>query len=429
MISFTHPIWLYGLLGLLIPIGIHLLSRKEGKTIYIGSIRHLTDSDTAQFSSIRLNEILLLILRLLLLTILVFILAGFSLNLKSNNSKRWLVIEKGIEKETQYRSIIDSLTTDGFEVHWLMSGFPVLKDSATSVTPTNYYKLLTDIESQADTAVVMSYGYANRFKGEKISLPPKIKWLSIEPRESNLIIQATAVKGDSVVARLTNSNSSGTSLHYRPMSSSDFEKAAGIDSLQLLPPDTIDIAIVNDLKFDYDKKIILASIQAIANNVPQKFKISTFTDPAKFSGNPDFLFWLSDEQFTAKELIAFGYSPCTDISVPLLHSREESIFNCSSNQPFDWIISERLNEENALEQSLSFQLAQILLKDLSIYHNNNVAAADKRSSTTDAAFNDRSNMQRNLTVKEVNVNIEPALFTLLFLILIIERYVAFKRNQ
>src|SRR5687767_7801250 len=99
MIQFSNPMWLWGLSALLIPIGIHLLSRKEGKIINIGSVRHLRETDTARFSSIRLNEILLLVLRCLLLTLLVLLLAGTKVSVKGLSDRQWLVIEKDIEKE------------------------------------------------------------------------------------------------------------------------------------------------------------------------------------------------------------------------------------------------------------------------------------------------------------------------------------------
>ena len=428
MISFANPIWLYGLLGLLVPIGIHLLSRKEGKTIYIGSIRHLTDSDTAQFSSIRLNEILLLILRLLLLTVLVFILAGFSFNLNTNDKKRWLVIEKGVEKEEQYKPLLDSLNTNGFEIHWLTSGLPKFKDSTTSVDELSYYKLLTDIELQADTAVVLSYGYANRFKGEKISLPAKVKWLSVEPRESSIVVQAVQIKGDSVITRLMNSNSTGTAFDYKRISNNNFEQVAKVDSLQLDSNDTIEIAIISDAEFDYDKKIIMASLRAIANNIPQKFNVLSFSKSEEFSGYPDFVFWLSDEQCTVKEATVIGYSMCNNSNLPVLISNEE-VSKCTPIDNFDWIITKRLNEENALAESLSFQLAKILLKNLPIYQNHKVAYADKRSFTAEAAFDNTSTTERRLPAKTVSAETEPPLFIVLFLLLIVERYVAFKRNQ
>src|SRR5688572_16517864 len=100
---FSNPIWLWALTGIAIPIGIHLLNRKEGKIILIGSLRHLQESPTARFRHIRLNEILLLILRCLLLILIVMLLAGLQLASLNTENKKWLIVEKGIEKNEKIR--------------------------------------------------------------------------------------------------------------------------------------------------------------------------------------------------------------------------------------------------------------------------------------------------------------------------------------
>ena len=105
----ANPIWLWGLSGMLIPIGIHLLSRKEGRVIRIGSVRHLEDTISKQFKSIRLNEFILLGLRCLLIIILVLFLAGLDLNITGKNGK-WLLIEGGLDKDNEFSSLIDSLS-------------------------------------------------------------------------------------------------------------------------------------------------------------------------------------------------------------------------------------------------------------------------------------------------------------------------------
>ncbi|MBP9924506.1 MAG: BatA domain-containing protein, partial [Cyclobacteriaceae bacterium] len=75
MIQFAQPIFLWALTALAIPIGIHLLSRKEGKVVKMGSLRHLRETSTQQFKGIKLNELLLLALRCLLIILFVGLLA------------------------------------------------------------------------------------------------------------------------------------------------------------------------------------------------------------------------------------------------------------------------------------------------------------------------------------------------------------------
>jgi len=71
--QFKQPILLWALAGLIVPLAIHLLSRKEGQVIRLGSLRHLRETSTQQFRGIKLNEILLLALRSLLVILFVLL--------------------------------------------------------------------------------------------------------------------------------------------------------------------------------------------------------------------------------------------------------------------------------------------------------------------------------------------------------------------
>jgi len=95
--NFFNPIFLWALAGLSIPVGIHLLSRKEGKLIKLGSLRNLQETSTKQFRGIKLNEIVLLSLRCLLIIILCLLLSGLYWN--SSSVKKWVVVEKGLDIE------------------------------------------------------------------------------------------------------------------------------------------------------------------------------------------------------------------------------------------------------------------------------------------------------------------------------------------
>src|SRR6187549_1844600 len=103
--QFLNPTWLWGLTGLLIPLAIHLLSRKEGKVIRVGSIRHLEETSTRQFKSIKLNEFVLLILRSLLILFIVLFLAGLLWPDSDSGNKHWLLVEKGLEHDTELTTL------------------------------------------------------------------------------------------------------------------------------------------------------------------------------------------------------------------------------------------------------------------------------------------------------------------------------------
>ncbi len=120
---FLNPSFLWALLGLAVPVAIHLWSKKEGKTIKVGSIKFLQESDSRKSSSIKLNEFWLLLLRMLLITILVFILAEPRLHYKTENSPITYLVEKSLLSSSEVKNLTDSLNNTA-EVRFLETDFP-----------------------------------------------------------------------------------------------------------------------------------------------------------------------------------------------------------------------------------------------------------------------------------------------------------------
>jgi hypothetical protein len=177
--TLLNPIWLWALGGLTIPIAIHLLSRKEGKTIRVGSIRFLTETSTSKFSSIRLNEIVLLAVRSLLVVLIVLFLACLlSPAVKSKDSKKWVVVEKGLDDNAQIKKFLDSLQKDDYEIRRLSAGFSLLEDDTVTQYP-DYYKLSEELSQQNTVqSIVLASNTLSNFKGKRIPLPDNIIWLS-----------------------------------------------------------------------------------------------------------------------------------------------------------------------------------------------------------------------------------------------------------
>ncbi len=73
--EFLQPILFWGLLGLSVPILIHLWNGKKGKLVAWAAMQWLQEQDNQSSKSIRIDQILILILRLLLILLLVFLLA------------------------------------------------------------------------------------------------------------------------------------------------------------------------------------------------------------------------------------------------------------------------------------------------------------------------------------------------------------------
>jgi hypothetical protein len=237
--TFLNPSYLWALTGLAVPLAIHLLSRKEGKIIRVGSIRHVEESNTSQFKSVRLNEILLLLLRMLLVTLLALFMSGAQCSGPAS-AKKLVYAERGVN--------VDSLTAKGYELHGIPENI-------------NYWALAEDLNKLSDDIVVISYSKAENFKGERVALNDNIKWITAESKPAQF--EALAWKaGDSVFVRTGRSNEIMTSYSTR----------VGL-------PDSIKIIEPRKVSIQSDDKIVLAALNVLKKEYRLPIEISNDEQP------------------------------------------------------------------------------------------------------------------------------------------------------
>ncbi|MBK6267419.1 BatA domain-containing protein [Marivirga sp. S37H4] len=105
--SLVNPIWLWGLMALLIPLLIHLWSKQKTRVLPFGSIRFLKESSNNRSRSIQLTSVLLMLLRMLIITLLVLLLAKWVLPSSGNEKKQnWLLLGDGIDLPQAYENEI-----------------------------------------------------------------------------------------------------------------------------------------------------------------------------------------------------------------------------------------------------------------------------------------------------------------------------------
>ena len=127
--NLANPMYLWGLLGLIVPLAIHLWSKREGRIIQVGSIRNFPVSESKKSRSMRLNETILLLLRASLITLLVLVLSG--LTYQTENTKGSVaLVDPGVFNDPGYRTVMDSLTNaPEIELRLFSRGFPSRHDS------------------------------------------------------------------------------------------------------------------------------------------------------------------------------------------------------------------------------------------------------------------------------------------------------------
>lgn len=302
--NLLNPIWLWALGGLSIPMAIHLLSRKEGKTIRIGSIRFLTETSTSKFSSIRLNEVALLVIRSLLIIALVVFLAGLIISSSNSKSEKpWLLIEQSFEDDQTIKTLIDSLQKSNYEVRWLNKDFPPI-ETTKPVETVDYYWLIEKLSTQSREVRVIATSQLSNFKGKRISLPKNITWLSYPANK-------TVDKSESVPKK-----------------------------------DTLKISIAFDKDFLYDKNIIAAALKAVQSIAPSEIHISEHSIENVTPGT-DWIIWLSEKENPHQ-------------ANTLQFSKEVSSNLIIQKSKTKWIMTEHPDENNSVQQHLPVQLAHML---------------------------------------------------------------------
>jgi len=404
---FSNPLYLFALAGLAIPIAIHLLSRKEGKVIKLGSVRHVVETSTQQFKGIKLNELILLALRCAMVIVFSLLLSG--LQCTNQGNEKWVIIEKGLKGLSNLHFILDSLESNGYTSHLLTNGFPELKDSSNNSVEINYWQLLEELKQKnLSDAIVFSKNNINHFKGMRAALPENVRWISQSPPLFDFPVRAVRIGSDSVSLLTGHTASDKTYFTTEKISATSCPIA-------ITPQDTIRIALMSDAEYNYDHKVIKAALLAIEKLLSVKIVLIE-TDPSKTSASPtDWCLLLSSEKLeglNAKKIIKVK-----------TQASNELIVQTDLNQ---WIITKRLNQEIALHDNLTMQLAILLIPEESL--------AEKISSNDRRMISDSLAWSRSDSGKKIQASIqtEPAnkyLIILLFALLFVERILAYQRNQ
>jgi hypothetical protein len=407
---FTNPIWLWALAGLSIPIGIHLLSRKEGKVIRIGSLRHLQETNTQQFKGIRLNEIVLLILRCTLITLFVLLMSGLSFEKNKQSEVKWVLIEKGLENMREVQTQLDTFQSNGYELHWLADGFPLFSDSTFVSSSNQYWRLVEQLQSEKiSEAIVISKNNMDGFKGKRPSLAPNIRWVSVPSEPGDFTLKAVSLS-DSVLVRTGHSQPDKTYFTTRILSMNDWDQSTQLDSI-----DSVKIVIVSDNTHQYDKIIIEASLEAVESSSTRIEIVNSSPEKIGSTGYGDWCIWLSNQPVSD--------TINSNIVYLLPEVNEEILFQEKANR---WRITKRLNEEIALNESLTVKLASLLLS--SDKDSETASQNDKRILSDESVWsksNSAGSSNDSLHVQSA----DSYLLILFLLTLLIERVLAYYRNQ
>ncbi|NDV16543.1 hypothetical protein GO009_10945 [Muricauda sp. TY007] len=358
---FANPSYLWALLGLLVPVAIHLWSKKEAKTVKIGSIQLLDESNSRQSSSIQLNEWFLLLLRMLIIALVVLLMAGPQWRTKGSQKQITYLVESSIANEASISSVLDSLQEDS-PVFLLKNGFPkweVDADYQADMEQANYWQLVQKMDSlRSDSIVVFTQALVKGVRSMRPATQKKIHWVVMEPQETQ-DRPLLAVKRDSGVELITASSSGRATKIKKEVLNEGF--SISNDSLRLLseepvtiPLKTIDTLQINlyvDDGFEREGKYIEASFRALSAFLKQEIIIHKENENEKPASNQvDLNIWLSNEPKNDSEGKWLVYQENPLAKQLIASTNAKNIFHLTSS----------LNSKNTVAQHLPEQLLSTL---------------------------------------------------------------------
>ena len=399
-----NPMWLWGLSGLAVPVAIHLLSRKEGKVIQVGSLRHLRETTTRQFRSLKPNELLLFVLRSLLVLLLVALLAGLQWEKEAERPK-WVLLERGTEVDMQVKRLTDSLVRNGYQLRYLENGFPLDVDTLPGTAGLNYWYLAHQLKSaNIQHAVVFSPGFIKNFKGKRESLPGNISWIDVPAGEKTVEISVASAEADGMQ----------TLMGFADAEVLKYERPEGMQSLSpdaYHPPKKV-VTIAADEGFEQDAAVLEAAFQVLEESAQFDLEVRRTSNSDSLSG---FVFWFSEMPVPESEQLKM---------VRLQRMAAHRIVEQTGAD--SWRITKRLNRETALEYNLVVELAEILASDeprLIAQNDQRVMPESWRwTSVAEEAIEPEQ-------VEPVYTAVDKWLALFFLAVLLTERLVAWRRNQ
>lgn len=360
---FANPSYLWALWGLLVPLAIHLWSKKEAKTIKIGSIQLLDESNSRQSSSIQMNEWLLLLLRMLIVGLVVLLMAGPQWRTYKNKDQVTYLVEPSLADDPTLTKFLDSLD-DTSAVLLLKSGFPEWEldmEELGRETP-NYWQLVQKMDSlPSDSIVIFAHAYLQGFKSMRPTAHKKIHWVAMEPQ--NLEPKPLMAFRNGQDTELLSIAGNGQNTYFKKEAlSSGFSLTENGDSLLLdtgieaitvgfIEVRPITVHIFSETRFEAEKKYVEAALKALSSYLDRDIERKVFVDNDQpENSRPDLNIWLRTD-------------PSGSLSGKRLMFRENPLAEqliAPGEQNGLYYLTEKLTTQNTVEEHFAEQLLGLL---------------------------------------------------------------------
>jgi hypothetical protein len=334
LLTFTNlSVW--PLLGLLVPLAIHLWNRRPGREVAVGSLRWLTAGANRRLRNLRLEQLWLLLLRAALLVVLAGAVAGPAWRQRLPAGRGQVLISpelagKGVLAAVRLR--LDSLRRRGYTVRWLRQGWPLVRaaawraDSLGEPTPVSD-STVSDaafywprIQQAADTFAgqplyVLTSARLAAMQGTHRPLPPGVTWQTLPLVAESNWLQAAAGTADSLYLLLGHSTERQTTfdavraarpqsgqpvaipgqpaLHYT-LTANTLQSVATDRRQPTVPvrPATLRVWVYAPPAYAAEARYLHAALRAASAGLPGSLALTVSPNLPAVASAPDWLFWL-----------------------------------------------------------------------------------------------------------------------------------------
>jgi hypothetical protein len=339
LLTLANPSALLALLGLLVPLAIHLWNRRPGREVAVGSLRWLAAGANRRLRNLRLEQVWLLLLRAALLAALALALAGPQWRQPQPAGRGQVLVSRELAYSSSLAAVrptLDSLRQRGYALRWLASGLP-------AITPAEWQADSLGHPNATDNGLADKQYWArvqqaaDSFSGQPLyavtpatlrglggphpALPASLTWQTVPTRTVATWLQAAAVSADTLRLLLGHSDEkqttyrlvrvarpqAGTSLTVAGLPPLRYETTAAqpqlrpvaADSSQTQPAVPVNTGPIRVVLYApagaaEEARYLRAALRAAAVGLPAPLALTvsaTAPDPANA---PDWLFWLSD---------------------------------------------------------------------------------------------------------------------------------------
>ncbi len=432
--NFLHPSYFWALTALAIPIAIHLWSRREGKTIKIGSIQLLQSYDSKQFSSIQLNEKRLLLLRIFIISLLVLIMATPVVKKHTEHTPITYIVEPSLLQQGAIVAMLDTLSKGENEIRILQTGFPEWDVSEAglwdTITP-NYWQLAREMETlKTDSIVVFTRGSLKGVKGMRPGVHRKMEWIGLDDentayrtlkairKEENIHFITAYSDGERMTFNKEVLKLTDELLVYNPQKDSvrlGDNKENNFLPLETEPP--VRVLLIYEEALLTEKSYLEAALGAISKYLDRSIEIVSSMELLESARDSfDLVIGLQMEfipSTSAKQLL---YKPDSLVGALMVPGPTKNVFH----------ITKPITPENSLTENLGEKLLQLLFPNDELEEKAKVV--DKRVMAKEELLPNYSTGDVRLSGVEV-VDISKYLWFFVPVLLGIERFFAFYRKQ